>query len=155
MKFVMHLKIKVSLIKWCSGKIMKSRLFERIFDIGFYSDDEGSDEEEQEEGEGDENDEDYEDEEDNDEDYEDEEEYEEDAESPSFFFGKTTAQQPSTWNSFQFGTPKTNTAQSQPVQDLSSMIANFNVCSPFSFGLQSTIEVIIRLIIIKESVYFL
>ncbi len=96
------------------------------FVIFRFSDDEGSDEE----GEGEEGDE-YEydeEEEDNDEDYEDEEddEEEEDAESPSFFFG----------NNFQLGGTKTSSAQQESVGDLSSMIANFNVCSPFSFGLK-------------------
>ncbi|CAF4051103.1 unnamed protein product, partial [Rotaria sp. Silwood2] len=101
-------------------------------------DDEGSDEDEEEE----EGDEDGYDEEDNDEDYEDqegEEEEEEEAESPSFFFGKTSTQQ-QIWSPFQFGTTKTNSAQPESVSGLSSMMANFNVCSPFSFGLQSTIE---------------
>jgi len=136
-----------------------------------FSDDEGSDEEEEEEEEGDNDyEEEYDEEEENDEDYEDEEEEEdEDAESPSYFFGNNQTQQP-TWNnfqfgapktssaqqesvgglssmianfnnSFQFGAPKTNSAQQESVNDLSSMIANINVCSPFSFGLQSTIEI--------------
>ncbi|CAF2061149.1 unnamed protein product [Rotaria magnacalcarata] len=111
-----------------------------------FSDDEGSgdeDEEEEEDGvhdEGDEDDEEYDDD-DNDEDYEDEEgEEEEDPESPSFFFGKVATQQPSPWNSLQFGLAKTNLAQSPPVEDLSSMIAGINVCSPFSFDLRSTIQ---------------
>jgi len=115
------------------------------FVIFRFSDDEGSDEE----GEGEEGDE-YEydeedEEEDNDEDYEDEEEEEDDeegGESPSYFFGNNQIQQQA-WNNFQFGTPKTSSAQQESVSGLSSMIANFNVCSPFSFGLQSTIEVIV------------
>jgi hypothetical protein len=105
------------------------------------SDDEGSEEEE----EGDENDyeDEYDEEDDNDEDYEEEEEEgEDDGESPSFFFGNNQIQQQA-WNNFQFGTPKTSSAQQESVSGLSSMIANFNVCSPFSFGLQSTIEVIV------------
>jgi hypothetical protein len=105
------------------------------FVIFRFSDDEGSDEE----GEGEEGDE-YEydeEEEDNDEDYEDEEddEEEEDAESPSFFFGNNSIQQQA-WNNFQLGGTKTSSAQQESVGDLSSMIANFNVCSPFSFGLK-------------------
>jgi hypothetical protein len=109
-----------------------------------FSDDEGSDDEgdEGEEGEEYEYDEDEEEEDDdNDEDYEDEEEEEdEDTESPSFFFGNNPIQQQA-WNNFQIGAPKTSSAQQESVQDLSSMIANFNVCSPFSFGVKSTIEV--------------
>ncbi|UJR09706.1 hypothetical protein I4U23_013935 [Adineta vaga] len=110
-----------------------------------FSDDEGSDEEEEEEEgeEGDENyedeEEDYEEEEEGDEDYEDEEGDEEDVESPSFFFGQNSNQQPAR-NNFQFGSNKTTPAQPESVSDLSSMIANFNVCSPFSFGTQSKIE---------------
>ncbi|CAF1253828.1 unnamed protein product [Rotaria sp. Silwood1] len=104
-----------------------------------FSDDEGSEEEEEEEeGNEDEYDEEEEDEE-NDEDYEDYEGEEEDAESPSFFFGKNSLQQ-QTWNPFQFGTTKTTSTQSESVSGLSNMIANINVCSPFSFGLQSTID---------------
>ncbi|CAF1113685.1 unnamed protein product [Rotaria sordida] len=104
-----------------------------------FSDDEGSDEEEEEEEEENEGEDEY-DEEDNDEDYEDqeEEEEEEDVESPSFFFGKTSTQP--TGNLFQFGTTKPNSTQPESVSGLSSMMASFNVCSPFSFGLQSTIE---------------
>jgi hypothetical protein len=101
------------------------------------SDDEGSDEE----GEGEDDEEEY-DEEDNDEDYEDEEEEEdEDVESPSFFFGQNPIQQQA-WNNFQFGTVKTSSAQPESVSGLSNMLANINVCSPFSFGLQSTTVVI-------------
>lgn len=111
----------------------------------FFSDDEGSDEEDEEEGEGDEdeNEEEY-DEDDNDEDYEDEEgeEEEEDVESPSFFFGKTSTQpQQNPWNSFQFATPKTNSAQPESVSGLSSLLAGLNPCSPFSFGLQPNTQV--------------
>ncbi|CAF3474391.1 unnamed protein product [Rotaria socialis] len=106
-----------------------------------FSDDEGSDEDEEEDRvheEGDEDDEEYDD---NDEDYEDDdEEEEEDTESPSFFFGKTATQQLSPWNSLQFGHTKTNLAQPPPVEDLSSMIASINVCSPFTFDLRSTIQ---------------
>ncbi len=107
-----------------------------------YSDDEGS-EEEPEEGEDEEDEEEYdEDEEENDEDYEDEEgEEDEDAESPSYFYGNNPMQQPA-WNNFQFGAPKTSAAQQESASGLSSMIANFNICSPFSFGSQSTTEVI-------------
>ncbi|CAF4474025.1 unnamed protein product, partial [Rotaria magnacalcarata] len=61
-----------------------------------------------------------------------------------FFFGKVATQQPPPWNSLQFGLAKTNLAQSPPVEDLSSMIADINVCSPFSFDLRSTIQVIIQ-----------
>jgi len=103
------------------------------------SDDEGSDEE----GEGEDDEEEY-DEEDNDEDYEDEddeEEEDEDVESPSFFFGQNPIQQQA-WNNFQFGTVKTSSAQPESVSGLSNMLANINVCSPFSFGLQSTTVVI-------------
>ncbi|CAF1169242.1 unnamed protein product [Adineta steineri] len=109
-----------------------------------FSDDEGSEDDEEEEGEeGDENyeDEEYDEEEENDEDYEDEEgEEEEDVESPSFFFGKNPIQQ-NAWNNFQLGTNKTTPpAQPESINDLSSMIANFNVCTPFSFGSQLTTE---------------
>jgi hypothetical protein len=102
------------------------------------SDDEGS----EEEGEGEDDEEEY-DEDDNDEDYEDEDEEEEDedVESPSFFFGQNPIQQQA-WNNFQFGNVKTSSAQPESVSGLSSMLANINVCSPFSFGLQSTTVVI-------------
>ncbi len=137
MKSVIYLKIKVFLIKWYLGK--KQISIDKIRNFFDNSDDEGSDDE----GEGDDNDNDYEEEydeeEDNDEDYEDEDD-EEGAESPSYFFGKNPIQQQA-WNNFQFGTTKTSSAQEESVNDLSSMISNFNVCSPFSFGLQSTIEV--------------
>ncbi|CAF0885321.1 unnamed protein product [Adineta ricciae] len=106
-----------------------------------FDDDEGSDEEG--EGDGDENYED--DDEENEEDYEDyedeegEENDEEDVESPSFFFGQN-ANQPPAWNNFQFGSNKTTPAQPESVSGLSSLLANVNVCSPFSFGLQATTE---------------
>ncbi|CAF4373596.1 unnamed protein product, partial [Adineta steineri] len=61
-------------------------------------------------------------------------------ESPSFFFGKNPIQQ-NAWNNFQLGTNKTTPpAQPESINDLSSMIANFNVCTPFSFGSQLTTE---------------
>ena len=97
------------------------------------SDDEGSnDEADDEEGEDDD------DEDDDDEDYEDEEDEEEDedAESPSFFFDKNPIQQQA-WNHFQLTGPKTPASQPESTGDLSSMIANFNICSPFSFGAQA------------------
>jgi hypothetical protein len=136
----MYSRTKVFLTKWFSGKREKDKGYAMNHCFFRSSDDEGS----EEEGEGDEEDEyEYDEEEDNDEDYEDEEEEEEedeDAESPSFFFGKNPIQQQA-WNNFQFGAPKTSSAQQESVGDLSSMIENFNVCSPFNFGLKSTIEV--------------
>jgi hypothetical protein len=105
-----------------------------------FSDDEGSDEEGEDAGEGDEEYEDeegegdgYEDEDDDDDAYEDEEDEEEDAESPSFFFGNNPIQQQA-WNNFQISAPKTPSSQPETTNDLSSMIANFTVCAPFSFG---------------------
>ena len=146
MKFVLYLKIRNLLVKWFLGRKNYFYWSEwtnfRVLICN--SDDEGSDEEEEEGEEGDENyedeEEDYEEEE-GDEDYEDEEGDEEDVESPSFFFGQNSNQQPAR-NNFQFGSNKTTPAQPESVSDLSSMIANFNVCSPFSFGTQSKIEVI-------------
>ena len=112
-----------------------------------FSDDEGSDDDEtgegeegndDEEGEGDGyEDEDEEEEDDDDDAYEDEDDEEEDVESPSFFFGNNPIQQQA-WNTFKFTAPKTPSSQPETTNDLSSMIANFNVCSPFSFGSPTT-----------------
>ena len=131
MKFEVYLKIKVSSIKWFLGRIFDEiKCVDRFF---FFSDDEGSEEDEEE----------YDEDEDNDEDYEDEEgeEDEEDAESPSFFFGKNPIQEQA-WNNFQLGANKTTTPQEESVGGLSSMISNFNICSPFSFGSQVNINVL-------------
>jgi hypothetical protein len=124
--------------------------------ISFNSDDEGSEDgEEAGEGEDDENYEDEYDEEDNDEDYEDEEgEEEEDVETPSYFFGQNPIQQQA-WKNFQFGPPKTTPVQTETIGDLSSMLANLNPCSPFSFGLQpTTIEVIFIFYFLKYISFF-
>ena len=145
MKFEMYWKIKVLVIKWYLGTF-KQDITIYIWSC-IYSDDEGS--EDEDEGEEGDYEEEY-DEEDNDEDYEDEEgeeEEEEDTESPSYFFGKNPIQQ-NAWNNFQFGVNKTTPAQTESVSGLSSMLANLNPCSPFSFGLQPTTEVIFIIFIL-------
>jgi type I restriction-modification system DNA methylase subunit len=100
------------------------------------SDDEGSDEEEEEEEE-------EEDEYDDDEEYQEaeEEQQQEESESPSFFFGTNSTQQK---NAFQFGPPTPTSSKAETVSGLSNMMAkfDFNVNSPFNFGLQPPTEVI-------------
>lgn len=104
-----------------------------------YDDDEGSGGED-DHGEGEEE---Y-DEEDNDEDYEDydededEDDEDEDDDSPSYIFGNNQQQQQQIWPGFQFNPPKTPSSQPESATDLSSMIAGFNVCSPFSFSNKTT-----------------
>lgn len=155
MRFVKHWRANRLWNKWSSGKWDWCIFLETLV-LPCFSDDEGSEEEdngeggeggeddeeyaeeEEEEGEGDG----YEDEDDDDDDaYEDEEdeEEEEDAESPSFFFGNNPIQQQA-WNNFKFAAPKTPSSQPETTTDLSSMIATFNVCSPFSFGQPTTTQ---------------
>ncbi|CAF3304351.1 unnamed protein product [Rotaria socialis] len=104
-----------------------------------FSDDEGSDEEEEEQDDGNESDDEEDVEGENDEDYQEAEEEQDENESPSFFFGTNPIQQTT---GFQFGGSPTIPSKPETVNGLSNMIAkfDFNVSSSFSFGLQPTTD---------------
>jgi hypothetical protein len=93
------------------------------------SDDEGSGNDDD-----DDDDENYED--DDDDNYEDEEEEEEAVESPSSTNNNSVKQIDQA--QVNCATPKTPLSQTETITDLSSMIANFNVCSPFDFNASNT-----------------